>query len=80
VWPDTLAVVNAVTIRYVAGYSLPSDDPQSRPLPKTLRAAALLLLGALYENREDTAAVKLEEVPFGVRSLCGWYRLRTGMA
>ena len=78
-WPVALDVVNAVLIRYTVGYSLWSGT-QTLPLPKVLRSATLLLLGALYENREDSAPVQMQEVPFGVKSLCDWVRIRKGMA
>ena len=79
-WPTALAVVNSITIRYVVGYSHRLDAVQGYPLPKMLRQALLLLLGALYENREDSAPVLLHEVPFGVKSLCDWSKVRKGMA
>lgn len=79
-WPSTYDTINAVTIRYTAGYSLWNDVDQSVPLPKMLRAAVLLLLGDLYENRENTTTVRMEEIPYGVKSLCDWHRVRKGMA
>lgn len=79
-WPTAAAVINAVTIRYTAGFNLWSDEVQTRPLPTSLKTALLLLLGALYENREDASEVRLSEVPIGVRSMCEWQRVRKGMA
>jgi len=79
-WPETMDVVNAVTVRYVAGHSLWSDAVQAMPLPKAMRAALLLILGSLYENREDASEVRLDEIPLGAKSLCDWYKVRMGMA
>jgi uncharacterized phiE125 gp8 family phage protein len=79
-WPTAGNVPNAVRIRFAAGYSLPSDSPQDAPLPKSLRHAMLLVLGHLYENRENTAAANIQEIAMGVRSLVERYRIRTSMA
>lgn len=78
-WPATQAVVNAVKIRYLAGYSLP-NVVQTHPLPSAIKAAMLLVLGALYENREQSAAVQQHELPLGVFSLLRPYQLRQSMA
>lgn len=59
-WPDTLATVNAVKIRYLSG---------TAALPPTIRAAALLLVGHWYEHREAVAAGNWGEMPMGVRAL-----------
>jgi len=79
-WPPTGVVPNAVKIRYVAGYSLPDDSPLSYPLPKAIMAAMLLMLGHLYENREASTDVKLDEIPRGVSALLERDRLRLSMA
>lgn len=79
-WPGTLDVVNAVSIQYTVGYSHRTDVVQTRPLPKTLRVAALLVLGHLYENREQTTEANLKELPLGVNALCDLYKTRKGMA
>lgn len=48
-WPDDeLAPVAAVTVDYVAGYGDVGAD-----VPAAIRQAILLILGHLYENRED---------------------------
>ena len=80
VWPTTKEVVNAVTIRYEVGYASRLDSPQVLPLPASLRAAVLLILGSLYENRENTAPITITDVPLGAKSLCDWLKVRTGMA
>lgn len=45
-WPDTRNDPDAVKIEYTAGYADVADVPATR------RAAILLLIGHLYENRE----------------------------
>lgn len=68
-WPAARASVNAVKIRYVAGYVAAADSSGDDVLPKTARAAMLLLLGHLYENREATAIYGPIELPLGVQAL-----------
>lgn len=46
VWPDTRAEINAVKVRYVAGYASASDVPQA------IKQWVLLQVGAMYANRE----------------------------
>lgn len=59
-WPSTQDIENAVRVRYVAGYTT---------LPKAARAALLLLIGHLYENRQSVSALTLAEIPMGARAL-----------
>jgi uncharacterized phiE125 gp8 family phage protein len=76
-WPATGAFVNAVKIRYTAGYGHDSD---SEPLPKAIGAAIKLVLGHLYKNRESSAERALAGIPLGVESLLRPHRIRLGMA
>jgi uncharacterized phiE125 gp8 family phage protein len=48
IYPSTRAQVDAVTVRFVAGYGTSTTS-----IPAQLRMAMLLDLGTLYENRED---------------------------
>jgi len=59
-WPETQSVANAVKVRYAAGYA---------EAPKTVKAAMLLLIGHLYENRQEGTAFKVEQLPMGVKAL-----------
>jgi uncharacterized phiE125 gp8 family phage protein len=81
-WPALEAIPNAVRVRLEVGYLGPeaSSDDAGETLPKQLRAAILLLLGHLYENREATVEKSLAEIPFGVETLLRSYRYRLGMA
>lgn len=79
-WPTTTVRPNAVRIRYRAGYDLPGDSPNTNPLPYAIKAAMLLVLGSLYEQREDSAEKKLEPIPLGAQSLMMPYRVRLAMA
>lgn len=79
-WPTVTTFPAAIRIRYRAGFSLPGESPQDDPLPARARAAILLVLGDLYENRTATAADQRYELPFGVQSLLGIDSDRRGFA
>jgi uncharacterized phiE125 gp8 family phage protein len=66
-WPTTMTRDDAVTITFVAGY------PQT---PAALKAAALLLIGHLYENREASLpGTTAAQIPFGVTEMVNLYRI-----
>lgn len=48
--------------------------------PRSLRAAILLVLGHLYENREDSVEKALASIPNGADALMRPLRVRLGMA
>lgn len=88
-WPTTLpynrnwnAAEPTVFVRYVAGYTTLSPD--EFPLPRSARAAILLVLGHLYENRENSALLgrgdTLTEIPLGAQRLLDKDRVRMGFA
>lgn len=52
-WPATISAINAVTIRYRAGY-LDGSSPPAENVPRDIKAAVYLTLGAFYENRQQT--------------------------
>ncbi len=79
-WPSTQIRMAAVKVRYWAGYTLPDDSPSLTPLPKPLKQAMLLVLGHLYENRENSVDVALESIPMGAEALARPYRLDTALA
>jgi uncharacterized phiE125 gp8 family phage protein len=59
-WPTTLDTINAVRIRFVAGYTT---------VPPQIKHAIRLLVAGYYENRESVAEKAPQEIPFGVESL-----------
>ena len=84
-WPTAVDFDGSVKVQYTAGYSLPDDSPQVNVLPYGIKAAMLLMLGHLFENREATAqstatSSLVEELPLGVAALLERYRLRLSMA
>lgn len=69
-WPATRDQINAVTVTYDAGYG---EFNNSVPAP--IRAALLLMVCHLYENREAAIQGTLEPIPGGVDALLGPYRV-----
>lgn len=62
-WPSTAKALNAVKVRLNVGC-------QSREeIPGEANVAALMLAAHLYQNASASAAIKLEEVPLGVKSM-----------
>jgi len=70
-WPSTRAEYNAITLTYTAGYGTSTSD-----IPDIIRNAVLLLVGHLYENREDTSPLEMKKIPMGVKALLGIDRVR----
>lgn len=63
-WPsDTLYPANPIQITYVAGYGVAAAVPQ------WAKQAIKLLIGHWYENREETIAATIKNIPLGVDSL-----------
>ena len=67
-WPTVRIGYKAITVTYVAGYGIDGEH-----VPEDLKSAVLLVLGDLWENREDTtAAAGLGVARFdAVRALLG---------
>ena len=82
-WPSASAVMNAVKIRYLAGYQDPepeSSAPAAEALPYAIRAALLLMTGHLYANREAVSDKAMTTVPFAVDALLRPLRVLKGFA
>ena len=69
-WPATQAVINAVTVQFIAGHATSAE------VPEDVKFGMLLVIGHLYQNRESvivgTIATKL---PDGVEALWAPYRV-----
>lgn len=68
-WPVTQTRADAIRIEYTIGYGEAASD-----VPETLRHAILMLIGHWYENRENSATDKYEQLPFGFDALVGMHR------
>lgn len=62
-WPWTALRGDAVTVVYTAGYGYAND------VPRGIRAAMLLLVGHLYENREAVSKDAGSELPLGMQAI-----------
>lgn len=58
-WPDTRDQINAVKVRYVAGYT------DATLVPEPIKAWIKLQIGAMYENREREVTGSLVAVKLG---------------
>lgn len=69
-WPATRDQMNAVTIRFACGYGA------AAAVPSAIKAAMLLIVGHLFENREEAVTgTIIAELPFGVPALLAPYRV-----
>lgn len=78
-WPSGREQAGAVRIQFQAGYTA-GGSPTTAEIPQSLRAAILLMLGHLYENREASAAAALATIPLGITALVQRHRIRNGFA
>ncbi|MBB3972776.1 head-tail connector protein [Hansschlegelia beijingensis] len=70
-WPVPRCERGSVKVEFTAGYGAPSD------VPADLRAAVLLIVGHLYENREAVVLSNQQpfEMPMAVDSILNRYRV-----
>lgn len=74
-WPDYRAVPNAWRVRFVAGYAVGSPADYGQNVPGELVSAMKLVIGHLYENRENVVAGQAPQaVPQGAEYLAHPYR------
>lgn len=73
-WPTIRWQLNAVTVRFTAGYA-PDGEDNLVNIPQDIRSAMLLLVGHLYNNREAVAInTTATELPLAVDHILGQYR------
>lgn len=82
VWPTVYNRDDVITIDYKAGYTTGETlDPM--PIPFPIRAAMLLIVGSLYENRQQdqmgSARITYNSLPLGVYNLLQPYRNGLGV-
>ena len=66
-WTATKDTVNAVVVRYLCGYSSSSD------VPAPIRQAMLLIIGEMYEKRQDS----IKRLPTAAEYLMNPFRVWT---
>ena len=84
-WPTSIwEGINSVRIRFVAGYDPGTDSPidLAANVPQSIKAAILLYVGQLYEQREDiVVGTVVNRVPTGgIEHLLRQFRVALGMA
>lgn len=80
-WPTGREQAGAVRIRMQVGYDAVGGSPPENIIPYSLLAAMKLVLGALYENREEINVGNLvSRIPLGVQTLVERYRIRIPFA
>ena len=66
-WPSTYPVMNAVTVRFVAGYAT---------VPEPIRWALLMLINELYEQRQESiVGAIVSSAPFHVRMMMTQFKI-----
>lgn len=77
-WPETMATINAVRVRFRAGYEGAENDspPGANGVPAPIKAALKLLIGHWYANREQVVVgTTATDLPWAVNALLTPYRL-----
>ncbi len=70
-WPSVLDIENSIKITYKAGYGATAAS-----VPASIKAAILLLIGDLYENRQETiVGASVAKLPNGIQYLLDPYRV-----
>ena len=77
-FPATNGMPGSVVVTFLAG---PTDGlaEDVEPLPLIAKQAILLILGHLYENRQDVGDIQMHALPMGARALLQPLRLGQGM-
>jgi uncharacterized phiE125 gp8 family phage protein len=69
-WPKTRAEMNAVTVKFVAGFGDDAGD-----VPEQIRQAILIMIAELRLRREDAiVGAPITTVPMGVEALLSSYK------
>lgn len=79
-WPTTLNAINAVRIRFRAGYLDTTQSPPVANVPTSIKQALLLTIGAFYESREQVAPDAVKILPWGADQLFRNYRIEKALA
>jgi uncharacterized phiE125 gp8 family phage protein len=79
-WPTPLEAINAVRIRFVAGYAPAAESPENltRLIPESIKQAIVLCVKYWYDGEMDLD--KMQGLPTGVEPLLRKYRVLRGMA
>lgn len=80
-WPTAQITSGAVRVRFRAGYLDQGVSPAVDDVPFSIKAAILLYMADLYQNRENTViGENAEELPFAAKMLLKPHRVYLSMA
>jgi len=82
-WPTTIDAINSVRVKFVAGYAPSTDSPPdlTTNIPYNIKAAMLLIIGNLFENREDNVVGTIaNRIPNGAEYLLRRHKFDLSMA
>lgn len=71
-WPGVISAINAVRVRFMAGWA---NDSNVSTAPPELKQAIKLLVGHFYDNREAVGPGSLAALPFAVEALASTHRV-----
>lgn len=69
-WPALAAAprpINAVEVQFQSGYA------SAAAVPEAMKLAVKLLVGHMYENREATSPLTIQQIPLGIRHILTQY-------
>jgi len=69
-WPGVYDKINTIEILFTAGYG---TDPAD--VPDDMKAAIKIMLGHLYEHRQEVVNYSPQEMPMGARAILGAYKI-----
>jgi uncharacterized phiE125 gp8 family phage protein len=79
-WPTAVNVTNAVRVRFRAGMIDDDASPVTGSVPWLAKAAIMLTIGTLYENREDVVVGTIvAKMPQAARDLLRDLRIHTAI-
>lgn len=79
-WPTAGESVNAVRVRFRAGYQ-DASAPDPNAMPEDICAAVKLILGTLFEHRElQVVGTNVMKMPWSAEQLLRQHRVLLGMA
>lgn len=79
-WPTPREIVNAVRVRFRAGFVNEDVSPVTGEVPYAIKAAILLIIGTLYAHRETVViGMGANLLPWSAEQLLRRYRVHTAI-
>lgn len=80
-WPTIQEAANAVRVRFRAGYLDQGVSPAVESVPGTIKAAILIMVGDLYQNRESSVIGQtVTKIPWSAEALLRRHRIYLSLA